>query len=499
MEQNFFRDGFENLLKEQADNFRMYPSRRVWNSIYNDLYPGRRWPSLTVMLLLVFSLIYIGITHSHQIITATEKNKPGNEKTAVINNNASLGQNSYAVNYRVATLAGTINEPLIENISESRGDLHKPERNNNLSSSENQASQRNKRTRSGNHGRSSLVVTASVAENDFENTPESTSGAERNAPVEIHLNESTGTSSTDDAILHFSAIAPQLQNNVKADPQLRLVSLDIITNLPKDNSEKEWIENFAFHNKPLSKKWKTNIDYMAWATPSVGYRSLKANRRYEPSARIALLAPLGNGENEPDLVHNPAMNFEAGLAARFNKTKNIVLKLGVQFNYTNYTVRAYELNHTTATSLMLNDVNTGAPYLVSRSSSLANIEGLASQHVNNNSFQLSVPMGLDIRLAGLRKIQWYAGADVQPGIVFGGQSLLISADRKNYIADNGFRRKWNLNSGIESYVTYQTPSGITLLAGPQIRYQLFSTYNSQYSYKENLYNLGLKIGLIKKF
>ena len=67
MEQHFFRDGFENYLKDSVENFRIYPSGKVWKGIYNSMHPGRRWPSLTVMLLFIFSLLYIGITHSNQV------------------------------------------------------------------------------------------------------------------------------------------------------------------------------------------------------------------------------------------------------------------------------------------------------------------------------------------------------------------------------------------------------------------------------------------------
>ena len=39
MEKEFYTDEFEQLLKEKADQFRMYPSKRVWHSIYNNLHP----------------------------------------------------------------------------------------------------------------------------------------------------------------------------------------------------------------------------------------------------------------------------------------------------------------------------------------------------------------------------------------------------------------------------------------------------------------------------
>ena len=51
---------FEQSLKEHADKFQMIPSKKVWHGIYNDLHPGKRWPSVTMSLLLIFTLVVIG-------------------------------------------------------------------------------------------------------------------------------------------------------------------------------------------------------------------------------------------------------------------------------------------------------------------------------------------------------------------------------------------------------------------------------------------------------
>src|SRR5215212_9793352 len=67
MENNFYNDNFEQMLKDATENFRMYPSRRVWHSIYNDLHPGRRWPSLAVCLLLISSVLYMGVSNNNSI------------------------------------------------------------------------------------------------------------------------------------------------------------------------------------------------------------------------------------------------------------------------------------------------------------------------------------------------------------------------------------------------------------------------------------------------
>ena len=76
IENEFYEDEFEQLLKEKADLFSMYPSKRVWHSIYNNLHPGRRWPSVVISLVLISSLMLIGYlnTGENSITSPINKN-----------------------------------------------------------------------------------------------------------------------------------------------------------------------------------------------------------------------------------------------------------------------------------------------------------------------------------------------------------------------------------------------------------------------------------------
>lgn len=495
MEKYFFRDGFENYLKDSVDNFRMYPSKKVWNSIYNNMHPGRRWPSLTVILLLIFSLVYIGITHNHRF---TAKNSSAT--TPVLNKDISgispLLASTLAQNPKISKNlpAKKINHDnnTVVNIS---GNINTLSPKRNVHKNINQ----NKKLIAGS---TSNYIVQNWGRNNTPGLP-----AQQNTATNIWHNPTFKiTASEADQTILFSLTPSFLQQenlrtsivsnfNIK---KRMLPASSIFYN--QDKAEREWIEDYAFHNKPRMKKWKNNVDYSAYVTPSMGYRNIKTNIKFDAASRTATLSPLSNTYfHNPEVDQLPAFNFEAGAVARYHYSQSLLLKFGLQFNYQNYLVMATKLNHSTATSLLMNDQNSGFPYLVPKSSNLSNISGLAATSMNNNSYQVSVPIGVDFKLAGNDKIQWYAGASLQPGIVFGGQSLLISSDQKNYISDNSLRRKFNLNTGVESYLTYKTSGGLSLLAGPQLRYQVFSSYNNQYSYKETMYNIGMKIGVIKKF
>src|ERR1700761_5846640 len=74
MDRKLYMDSFERLLKEKSDEFRMYPTKRTWHSIYNNIYPGRKWPSATISILLLCFLPFIGFLNTSTQHTAINKN-----------------------------------------------------------------------------------------------------------------------------------------------------------------------------------------------------------------------------------------------------------------------------------------------------------------------------------------------------------------------------------------------------------------------------------------
>jgi len=60
MERKFYPENFENFLKGHADQFKLTPSKKVWHGIYNDIHPGRRWPSIAMSMVFLFTLVIIG-------------------------------------------------------------------------------------------------------------------------------------------------------------------------------------------------------------------------------------------------------------------------------------------------------------------------------------------------------------------------------------------------------------------------------------------------------
>src|SRR5660397_78566 len=65
MNRNFHTDDFERLLREKSDEFRMYPSKRIWHSIYNNIHPGRKWPSVVMSITLITALLLMGYLNTN--------------------------------------------------------------------------------------------------------------------------------------------------------------------------------------------------------------------------------------------------------------------------------------------------------------------------------------------------------------------------------------------------------------------------------------------------
>lgn len=101
-----------------------------------------------------------------------------------------------------------------------------------------------------------------------------------------------------------------------------------------------------------------------------------------------------------------------------------------------------------------------------------------------------------MKVTGNGRIQLHVGASLQPSYLLNTDAYVLSDDYKGYTKDAQAFRRWNLNVGAEAYVSYGV-GNIRWELGPQVRYQIFSTYKNSYPLKENLLNYGLRIGISK--
>src|SRR5258706_332479 len=57
-ESKFYSDDFEQLIREKTEQYKMYPSERVWKGVHNSLHTKRRW-FIGSMSLLVTGILFL--------------------------------------------------------------------------------------------------------------------------------------------------------------------------------------------------------------------------------------------------------------------------------------------------------------------------------------------------------------------------------------------------------------------------------------------------------
>jgi hypothetical protein len=218
---------------------------------------------------------------------------------------------------------------------------------------------------------------------------------------------------------------------------------------------------------------KSKLGWQTYFTPTVSYRRL--NNNY-----IESLIP-----------HKPAFGFQLGVAAKYAVSKSAKLRAGLQFNVNRYEIKTYD-SYSQLATIRLSDRN-GVSYM-RPVTNYNNFNGYKSNWLQNFYFQISAPVGIELKLKGDDKVQFGVASTVQPTYMLGERAYVISTDYKNYAEMPSLVRRWNVNTNFETFVGYST-GRVNWQVGPQVRYQLLSSYVKKYPVKENLFDFGMKVGL----
>jgi hypothetical protein len=523
MENEFYTDEFEQLLKEKADQFRMYPSKRVWHSIYNNLHPSRRWPSVVICLFFLTSLILIGYlnTGENSITRQINNNPVSKESTSpeITSTQKKDSKNQISSFIKIQQKSVIVYDKAFDNVITNETDFYtytivKSNRPNYFYKSSAVAdtkttTDKNSEENSGNnliqsvdtYIKSNKIFADIVVANKKNKTDISkTTTKNTTAGVNEDDNESTdlsmaGTNKT--SSLNPSAINTHKTDLSKLTDEDKMATAKISTVDDKKaltNEEKAWIENYAFQNNPAKNKLKDRLAFQFYATPAVNYRKLSTKAKGSTT-------PFANADINDVISQKPGLGIEAGVGLTYSIAKRLQLKTGVQFNYTNYNIAADQTNHPVTTTILLNDPNTGFSYSSARTSTTSNAyntSALQPVTLHNRTYQISVPVGFAYKLSSENNVDWFAGASVQPTYVFGGNAHIISSDLKSYVSDPSSISTWNLNLGFETYMNFKLGT-YNLQVGPQVRYQVYSTYRKDVALIEKPYAVGLKFGLTKGF
>ncbi len=515
MDRNLHTDDFERLLREKSDEFRMYPSKRIWYSVYNNIHPGRKWPSVVMSIVLITSLLWIGYLNTSEpnrvaiSSKSSQKQAPGlftqtqfkdyqYQPFSIYNplNSFSTFQKSLsAVNIPVDTgfstnITASITSPVT---SAQVAKVFRP--------------------------RKPATKSAILYANNVE--PINATGSENSLDmVKIEPGELLITNTIDEAVTaqqdvtetglgrllstkmataDAAGINVNPEGLVKQDEIAKPASASSLKTTPRSLSqdEKDWIENYALYNRPVPKKWAGKLAWQMYATPSVVFRQLQNDPNFGATANSApFVIPVNNQDINSQVIQKPSFGLEAGFGIQYPLLKGLRLKSGLQLNFTRYNSLAYHNTHPVATKLTMHDYTTNSTYELFRTTPYSNKTGLSDVKLHNETYQISIPVGLDFKIAGKEALQWNVGVTIQPTYVIGGTSYLISSDRRNYVKESSMLNRWNINAGFETFLSYKV-NGLTYQIGPQFRSQLFSSNIKEFAVEERLLTYGIKFGIMK--
>lgn len=446
MERDFYRDDFESLLQRKADEYRMYPADKIWENIGKRLHRNQhafysKTIGFTAILIFCFNIIP---SKYQQKFSPVEAWKVA-AMTAAQDNTIVANQNASSKNQKKKFSPVSANVTAVKTNTENALPVS-------IALEEDA---------------SAIMVTEDAAMLEERNT---ISNFVASAEKEL---KGTRVSMPDFADISF-------KEGVKVDDaEIENISFAPNALENKTDAELNYEVKVPVINKPANKELVYHI------TPSISYRAL----RTPTSFTFGNFLPI-----DPDnaVKHSPALGLEFGIAVMTPLSEKIKFISGIQANYTSYEVQAYT-SLPQMTSVRLSGFNN-----IQRVSSLRTNNGMAKQSLLNKTLQVSVPLGLQFRLAGNNNFSWNLSTTVQPSFMLDATGYLVTSDFNNYIKAPEFLRRFNVNGGIETYFTWKSGKMIWQ-AGPSLRYQVLSNSISEYPIREHLLQYGFRLGLIRRF
>ena len=508
MGRRFFMDDFEQSLKEHADKFQMIPSKKVWHGIYNDLHPGKRWPSVTMSLLLIFTLVVIGhlnTNNSRRSAYLTNKISEAKKLTGDLKRKGG-STNNHRIVVRKTDLDKS-REIFVYTPGQSNntgfaiGTTGRNYQNNDLKEDRQNLKEDRQladNLKPGNNSGSSFLEKEII----LNPQPNSNSG-EDNKTEKVYNNETRPQNNIDlDGIMNATLQGKIVANHLDNQPTNKTLIEENNSNSEEVSANKNMSDIISEKKAPnaerkvaeLHKKRNDKITWVYFAAPVVSTVSF-SGESLKPGTGANLSPGLPLNQKENKVLHNSALGLEAGAQLNYTLTKKFRFTAGAHFTYSGYNIISNEVHPTFAT-LVLKDHATGMTYSRSFITHYGDGTGQTSVSIRNYNWEASIPFGLQYEILGNNKVQFTVGANLEPSLVLKSNAYILSSDGNNYLNDPSLFRKWNINSNFGTFVTFGSGK-LKWQIGPNVRYQWLSTYQRDYTIKEHLINYGIRIGITK--
>lgn len=473
MDRKYNQDNaFEQFLREELQDHRMYPADNVWKKIRTDIHGNPAWPALTVISL----LIIVGLTVSTLLITPTARQF--NFDTSNLNKieKQMVEQRMHAPSpkeayYHAIEPQHLTQHAIKQSLAAEAGDTKV-----NTTIPTVETGIKNEWQMAGVNVKNTITAQQLIPVVKEENTPAVV--AEKTDLESVAEKAWSGNITK----IALAAAPEKTPLNINLSDEKLIPAVNRSLQLPISNKR---------------------IGFQFYITPSTSYRSLSDaevkeivqpnNNAIAPAQNLPLALSYTAGVNEV-VRHRPAMGLEVGLAALYNINTRLKFKAGVQLNIRQYHIETFRSANGIATISLLNN---GSIENLNMFSSYNNTSGYKQEQLNNKSYQVAVPLGVQWDIFKGKQFGLSAEATVQPTYSFNSSVFLLSTDYKNYADGNEFVRRWNVNTSAGIHINFKSGSNQWQL-GPQIRYQHLPTYTNRYPIKEYLMDYGIRLAYTKQ-
>lgn len=467
MESNFNNRDFEQLIKKNADQYRMIPSDKVWQGINTALHSRRRWYGIGLVALLLMTAV---------AVTWVMSTYPVSEKaavpTALLPKPIIPIQPAGAEQPDQVTSTTEINQLLAKNKF--------TRENHTVTNRANETGAAVPGNATGNEASETVVSRdALIVSVERPNTAIHSSSP---ATIEAIVRDENAIPSGE---LNFNLLPKKLLAT-GSQPTAGLVRQDKV-------SYPLTIESVVNSYKPA--RVRKRISWQLYFAPTISYRKLSANKSYKHPSAFAdpITYPFTSlTDVNKAVTHKPDMGLELGFATRYPLTKNLKLRGGLQFNINRYDIKAFVYNGEQATINLNGGDGTNS---VTAWTNYRNYNGYKSDWLKNFYFSVSAPIGAEVTLFGNQKTSFGVAGTIQPTYILSDRAYLISTDYKNYAKVPWLIRNLNVNTSFETFINYTSRNNTRWQVGPQVRYQVLSSFQNKYPVRENLFDFGLKVGV----
>lgn len=471
-------DDFEDWLKEQADKHRMYPSDKLWRNINQQMHGQSRWPALTFGAILTGALFTSALIFLHPQKDAFSFHAASASVQAVANNTSTHKADSYTTNQ----LKPVDNKAAIYSFNYT--DLSAEDVLSLPTAPDSQA------------------LVDLVTEDNLQVLAATTSKLNEElsvAPTDENLSKPQNI--TPAIVLHASTLAnnDESANDIVGNEGISEVSRQSTEESATADEAQDLanVENEFAKKIQLSQNKAPRWNIEVYGGPNINYRRLNEPRSYDYHQPYNSSLGSRNSNNVNNVVkQRPSIGFNVGSAFTYALSDRLKLKAGLQFNFRQYTIDAFQSQYERSVLLLNNGLL--YPDSVYTYSVISNGQGANAITLNNRYYQVGIPVGLEWTMIKFSpKVQLNVAASFQPTYQLNSDIYLITSDYKSYVQAPKLLRHLNINAGAEATLGFDA-GGVKWQVGPQILYQTLPTQKENYSIREHLFDYGVRIGIVKQ-